>query len=196
MALRVHEYRQVEVVSEQPKTGAWEMLKKKQIGFSLIELLIVVAIILIIAAIAVPNFLRARMAADESSAASSVRTTYTAEITYYNAYPQVGYAAKIQDLGGAEPCVQSSTSACMIPDPLSTAIVGSTGKSGYIFAATGISSGGTTNDSFVIGSAPLNPGVTGLKLFCTTNDGTIRSDPGPSGTPVNTSAACLAYNPI
>lgn len=172
------------------------MPKEKQSGFSLIELLIVVAIILIIAAIAVPNFLRARMAANEASAASSVRTTYTAELTYYNAFPQVGYAAKIQDLGGAEPCTQSSTSGCMIPDPLSTAIVGSTGKSGYVFTATGISSSGTTNDTFVIGSAPLNPGVTGLKLFCTINDGTIRANPGPSGTPVTTVAPCLTYNPI
>lgn len=172
------------------------MSTRKQSGFSLIELLIVVAIILIIAAIAVPNFLRAKMAANESSAASSVRTTYTAEITYYNAYPQIGYAAKIQDLGGAEPCTQSSTSACMIPDPLSTAFVGSTGKSGYVFAATGISSGGATNDTFVVGSAPVNPGVTGIKMFCTTNDGTIRNSLTSSGTPVNTTAACLAYTPI
>ncbi|PYQ41375.1 MAG: pili assembly chaperone, partial [Acidobacteria bacterium] len=74
---------------------------RKQKGFSLIELLIVVAIILIIAAIAIPNLLRARMAANESAAASSVRTINTAMVSYITAYPTVGYAATLAALGGA-----------------------------------------------------------------------------------------------
>ncbi len=69
-------------------------------GFSLIELLIVVAIILIIAAIAIPNLLRARIAANESSAASSVRSIATAQIAYNAAYPTIGYAAALANLGG------------------------------------------------------------------------------------------------
>ena len=70
------------------------MTTRKQKGFSLIELLIVVAIILIIAAIAIPNLLRARISANESSAASSVRTINTAEVSFYQTYPAQGYSRR------------------------------------------------------------------------------------------------------
>ncbi len=84
---------------------------RKQKGFSLIELLIVVAIILIIAAIAIPNLLRARMAANESSAVASIRTINTGMVTYNSTYPTVGFAASLTVLGGATPCTPSSTTA-------------------------------------------------------------------------------------
>jgi type IV pilus assembly protein PilA len=164
-------------------------------GFSLIELLIVVAIILIIAAIAIPNLLQARLAANESSAAGSLHTLTSAEVTYFNAYPTVGYASTIGPLGGATPCTPSSTTACIIDNFLATATPGGVGKSGYYYLATGIVTGGATyNDAYVLGAAPIVVHSTGNRDFCSVNDGVLRSQLGSVGdTPANVVATCLAY---
>jgi type IV pilus assembly protein PilA len=164
---------------------------RKQKGFSLIELLIVVAIILIIAAIAIPNLLRARIAANESSAAASVRTIGTAQITYQLAYPAVGYAATIGALGpGAAACPATgpvSTAACIIDFVLSSGT-----KSGYTFASTG--AGGPPAVQFYSTATPVSTS-TGVKGFCGTEDNVVRFTPTGSTT-VASEAACVALNPI
>jgi prepilin-type N-terminal cleavage/methylation domain-containing protein len=160
-------------------------------GFSLIELLIVVAIILIIAAIAIPNFLRARISANEASAANSIRKISTAEFTYTSAYPTVGYAPSIAELGGPPTgCTPSQTTACILDSVLTSG-----NKSGYSFVAPGFAQGGgTLKTSFVAGSAPASFGVTGVRNFCSISDGVLRSlNPSSATPPASAVAACSAY---
>jgi len=173
---------------------------RKQKGFSLIELLIVVAIILIIAAIAIPNLLRARIAANESSAVSSIRTINTAMVTYNSSYPTVGYSTDLKSLGGATPCIPASTSACLIDNVLALdGTPAGSGKSGYNIAAAGVAAAGL-NTTYIAGAAPLKWNQTGVRRFCAVEDAVVRADPnsGGSTTPENTHDTCLGnpYVPL
>ncbi|HEY1801164.1 MAG TPA: prepilin-type N-terminal cleavage/methylation domain-containing protein [Terriglobales bacterium] len=164
---------------------------RKQKGFSLIELLIVVAIILIIAAIAIPNLLRARIAANQSSAAASIRTVDTAELSYQNAYPDIGYAASLVALGPGGVSVAcaaaTSTSACIIDGQLASG-----NKSGYTFAAA--SQGSTVpSATFVATAIPTTLNTTGTKSFCSTEDNVVRYDTTGA---LATYAGCTALGAI
>jgi len=156
---------------------------RKQKGFSLIELLIVVAIILIIAAIAIPNLLRARIAANEASAASGIRTVNTAEVSFTSSYPTVGYAATLAALGDASntcaTVAPTALRACLIDNSLATADV--TPKSGYLYLY-GIT-GAAPQTGYQIVANPSKFNSTGVKAFCSFEDAVVRTDGGTtSGT--------------
>ena len=168
---------------------------RKQEGFSLIELLIVVAIILVIAAIAIPNLMRARMAANDSSAAGSVRMINTAEITYSAAYTTIGFPAALTTLGGASPCTPSIATACVLDNYLATN-GGGNGKSGYSFTAAGSASAGSiVNDQFYATGTPLSA-ITGTRAYCSFQDAVLRLQPAGNITLVPSYVACTALNPM
>lgn len=140
--------------------------KRAQKGFSLIELLIVVAIILIIAAIAIPNLLRSRMAANEASAVGSLRTLNTAAVTYSTTYG-TGYPAALANFGPATPATAAAA------DLIDSVLTAGT-KSGYAFAYAGGAVVGGSIDTYTITATPTTVGTTGQRMFFTDQTGVIR----------------------
>ena len=157
---------------------------RKEKGFSLIELLIVVAIILIIAAIAVPNLLRSRMAANESSAAASLRTIATANVTYSSTY-NIGYAGVLTALSPST--APTSAASDLLDSVLSAA---TPVKSGYLFtyvAAVAAPTSTAPNPTFSVAATPVGPGSSGTSTFCTDQTNVVGRNttgtaPGNSGT--------------
>jgi type IV pilus assembly protein PilA len=155
------------------------MKNRKQSGFSLIELLIVVAIILVIAAIAIPNLIASRMAANESSAAQQTRAITTAEVVYTTQY-NIGFAGALTYLGDGGGVAVSSTNASLIDSVLAGGA-----KSGYSFTYAPLNPDAATHyQSFSLNANPLNPGHSGRRYFFTDQTAVIRvNNTGPaSGT--------------
>ena len=142
---------------------------ERQKGFSLIELLIVVAIILIIAAIAIPNLLRARITSNESAAVGALRTLNTAQVSYSSTYSTVGFASTLTDMAGTTcaTTAPASNSARLIDSAL-----GSGTKSGYVFTISGVS--GTPAASYQFVASPVGPNQTGVRYFCSFADAVVR----------------------
>lgn len=143
------------------------MRHRQQSGFSLIELLIVVAIILTIAAIAIPNMMRARISANEASAVASVRTITTAETTYSSSYPTVGYTCSLTELGPPPSGTPVSSSYAGILDD----VLASGQKAGYTFALSACS--GSPVATYTSTAAPVTIGGTGQRAFCSSTPGVI-----------------------
>jgi len=147
---------------ELEKKGKRMRLDKK--AFTLVEIMIVVSIIVLLAAVAIPNLLRARLNANEASAIASLRTLSSALETYF--VSQRTYPSDLSSLVGATP-------------PYIDSVLGSGNKSGYSFNLTG---GGNT---YSVVATPQTPNVTGIRSFFIDPSGVVRAGTDASGTPIS-----------
>jgi type IV pilus assembly protein PilA len=145
-------------------------MKKRDGGFSLIELLIVVAIILIIAAIAIPNLLKSKMAANQSSAVASMRTLNTCEVTYSSTYNQ-GFTSSLVQLGPPSSGAATSSAAGLIDSVLAAGT-----KSGYTFTYTAGAAVNGSTPTYTINANPDTPGTTGQNYYFTDESAVIRQN--------------------
>jgi type IV pilus assembly protein PilA len=131
-------------------------------------LLIVVAIIPIVAAMAIPNLLRARISANETSAVASLRALKTAQISYYSSYPTISIATTLGALGGTSCAPPGSSGSCFIDSQLASGT-----QSRYLCTLSGAS--GTPNATYQIRADPLSPNQTGVRYSCSFADASFVS---------------------
>ena len=163
-----------------------------------------VPVILIIAAIAIPSLLRARMLANESAAASTVRTFTTSQMLYANKYPSVGYARDLATLGmgSAMHCSEAeatSEHACLIDRPLGSPNCTSGTwcvKSGYQYEVTATCGSDGVCSDYVAIATPAQPGTTGRRSFCSTSDAIVRAQPEGSAALPGTTGECQSWPPL
>ncbi|HEY6292972.1 MAG TPA: prepilin-type N-terminal cleavage/methylation domain-containing protein [Terriglobia bacterium] len=145
-------------------------MRRNSDGFSLIELLIVVAIILIIAAIAIPNLLRSKIAANQASAAQSLRTITSCEVTYSTTYNQ-GYTSTLTQLGPPTSGRPTSSTAGLVDSVLASGT-----KSGYSFTYTASAAFNGSTPAYTVTASPLTPGTTGQNYYYADSTAVIRQN--------------------
>jgi|SRR5438094_3758833 len=150
-----------------------ETMKKDSRGFSLIELLIVIAIILIIAAIAIPNLLKSRMAANQASAVGSLHTLNAVEVMYASTY-NTGFSPNLSSLGPGTGT--SSPSAAGLIDSVLAGTGNTSTRQGYTFTYAATPDSGGRYDTYTINAAPSTPGTTGTNYYYTDQTGVIRQN--------------------
>jgi type IV pilus assembly protein PilA len=146
-------------------------------GFTLMELLIVISIMLILMLIAIPNMLNLRASANETSALQSLRAVQEAETQYNSTYPQDGYACSLAALGGeGKSGPPNAQAAQLLPNDLAAGE-----KSGYTFTITNCTKTTVNNHdmytSYEVTAVPQAVGKTGHRGFCLDMAGSIKADP-------------------
>ena len=137
--------------------------QKGRKGFTLIELVIVLAIILIIVSLAIPGVTSAKMHANEASAIASIRAIQTAQASYQTTYGTQGYASSLANLGGSESCTPSPEAACLLDEGLASGT-----KAGYIFSVVAGHPVNGANTTYVASAAPTAYNHSGVRRFCST----------------------------
>ena len=165
---------------------------QRQRGFTLIELVIVLAIVVIIAALAIPGLNGAKIRANEASAIASIRAIQSAQASYQSTYGAEGYAASLTALGGSEDCTPSPATACLLDEGVASGT-----KAGYSFSVVAGHPVDGANTTYVASAAPLAYNHTGVRRFCSTDKNTIRWDANTAGsTTPPTAEECVKFQAL